>query len=335
LQGHRRLGALKHISENPDSYNASIYEISKKIDCVVFGGLSRNVAESIIMDHGSEKPLRRSELVNCIYRLFYGGHNATEIMTRLAMPLSSAFGVSPAKVDELVGCTDESSRLILIRAMFQNKVNNYIVKATQAGPFVAEQVLRHFKAEDNLLGEDEPLLFNASNPSINELMKAVKEDKKIGQWDNIRDCYLNEEGKPIIDGGGPNSVEKLKELIHDHFNPSAPKAKPPRMMTRSDVKSRQDAFKSKGFKTALEMVRQGDTDANTMEIDAQAYKLERIESVARVVLDCGGTKTKVLNGVLGAMDSVANFQKALIEQCSPEVAKKAKDAIEKAISGNK
>ena len=90
-----------------------------------------------------------------------------------------------------------------------------------------------------------------------------------------------------------------------------------------------------GFKTALEMVRQGDTDANTMEIDAQAYKLERIESVARIVLDCGGTKTKVLNSVLGAMDSVANFQKALIEQCTPEVAKKSKNAIEKAISGNK
>ena len=327
LQGHRRLLGLQHINLHPDKYSYSLYEMTKKVLVVTYSGLNRTLAESIIMDHGSEKPLHPSELIGCVYRLFYSGHNATEIMSRLVKPLAAAFRVPQAKVHELDATTDPAERMAIIRGMFQNVINSHVIRATQAGPWVAEQVLRHFKKEDGLLPKEEPLLFKANGPAIRTIMVAVKEDQKIGQFEGIKDAYINEDGKLVIDGGGPNSRGKLEEMIHLYFNPSE-KPKASRMMTSKDVKARQDSFKSKGFNTALQMVLQGETDANTVEIDAQAYRLEKIETIAKAIVAAGGTRDKTINEVLESMQSAGTFQRVLLTKCDNDVAKKAKEAIE-------
>jgi len=330
IQGYRRIGACKWIDSHPDQFSATLVNNVQKIPALVFSGISRDDAENMVMDHGSTKPLAKSEIVWSIFRLYYAGHSATEIMTRMAKQIARDLkGVSAADLQEYDAMTDPAQRKAWVRDKLQNVVNNQIIRSAKLGKAIAEQVIYYFKFTDGLLEESEQMMFKANTTALQRLSGAAKVDQDSAQFESVNELKLNDNNELVIRGGGPQIRGVLHELHNSFFNKGGGDATPQRMMPRREVEARASSFASKALKATLGMVT-GDTSTNVLEVDAEIYRLERIMETLTAFMDAGGFKVKTLTEVVDALlnKPTDEIEKLLGSHCDPEVGKKATAKLE-------
>ncbi len=273
LQGNRRGRAVLWLLEQPDT-DAELKEQISKLDCIVYTGLNEKETLSLIIDHGSEKPISRSEVVTAVWRLDLQFFTESQIIGLLYFALAKYSG-NERKLAE-VPAKPGKERDLFLKKWLHGTVGNYILAAAKMGNYVREQFLLTHKAEDKLLAPErkegdvtipaEVVEMRCNRDRITQLSAAKSADQKDKGW--------------TVDAGGEafNSlIEKFK--AQDKGEASEEKEKRPSV---KELREKADQFSSPAIRNAL-LVAAGDQDAgrSLVEFDDRLKRLTMVMDTLR------------------------------------------------------
>ncbi len=259
LQGNRRYWSVVELLEEPD-LPEDLREAISKLDCIVYTGLSEKETIALIIDHGGEKPISRSEVVSAVWRLDLQFFTEGQIIGLLYYALAKYSGNERKLLDVPAGPPKE--REAYLRKWLHGTVGNQMLAAAKMGDYVKSQFLLTRKSEDRLLAPErkegevtipaEVVEMKCSTTRITELSAAKSADQKEGGW------------SPENGGTAFNAlIEKFK--AQDKGEASEEKTKRPSV---KELEEKADQFKSPAIRNAL-LVAAGQTDAgrSLVEID--------------------------------------------------------------------
>lgn len=253
LQGNRRTLAGQELFNDP-ACPSDLKATLEKVQVIVYTGLTPQEEVGLIMDHGGERPICRTEVVLSVWRLDMQFYGEAEICVWMLNALASYTG-NMKKLNQLP--TEATARNKAIKTWLHGTVGNYILASSKMGDFVKEQFILHHKSEDKLLQDGEKVTMWCSRDRISALNTAKNDDMKDGTWDSEK--------------GGP----KFNALIEEYVKQDAGEKKPtgPRAMSQKDMNEKADQFKSPAIKSAFK-VAAGDPDAGRtlVDIDNAMYR---------------------------------------------------------------
>lgn len=250
--GEKRDAMKKSVAET----TASIVDALTKVDTYVYRNLTEEERLMLIMDHGSEKPISRTEVVNCCWRMDRQFFSEGDII-RLTYFALAKFTGNERKLSEVP--SESKAREAFLRKWLHGTVGNYILSAHRMGDYVREQFLLTMRSDDGLLKEGEKVEMRCSRDRITQLSAAKTKDKDV--WTS--------------EGGGPEFnalVEKFK--AEDAGDVAKDVRKRP---TVKDLTDKADVFKSAAIKKAL-WIAAGETGgkvAGLLEDDDRMYRDEQ------------------------------------------------------------
>jgi hypothetical protein len=262
LSGNRRTLAGQELFAEPD-LPSDLKEALSKTQVLVYNGLTPEEELTLVLDHGGEKPISKTEVLEAVWRLDKQFYSEARIISWMFQALAD-YTDNKRKLAELP--TEPKAREAALKKWFHGTVGNYMLAASRMGDFVREQmVLTHLK-EDKLLG-DRTVQMICSRTRITELSAAKTEDSKAGQWTGQ---------------GGPKFDELIAKFKAEDAGDPVTKAKRP---TVKELTDKADVFKSAPVKNAL-LVAAGNADAgkNLAELDDQLFRLNLVmETIAKTV----------------------------------------------------
>lgn len=297
LQGNRRFRAACALLEQPD-LPQDLHDALSKLDCIVYTGLSEQDTLSLIIDHGSEKPISRSEVVTAVWRLDRQFFNEGQIINLLYYALAKYSG-NERKLAE-VPTKPGKERDTFLKKWLHGTVGNYILAAAKMGDYVREQFLLTHKSEDKLLKPErkegdvtipaETVEMRCSRDRITQLSAAKSADQKDKGW------------TPELGGVAFNAlIEKFK----GQDSGAVPDEKNPRP-TVKELEEKADQFKNPAIRNAL-LVAAGNQEAGRSLVDMDD-RLTRLSFVMDTLR----------NGVANIIDpDVKAFVEAIISDTLP------------------
>lgn len=281
LQGNRRYRAAMWLLEQPDCSD-ELRENLSKIDVIEFTGLSEKDTLSLIIDHGSEKPIARSEVVAAVWRLDLQFFTESQIIGLLFFALAK-YTRNEQKLQEMP-TKPGKERDTFLRKWLHGTVGNQMLAAAKMGDYVKTQFLLTRKAEDRLLKPErkemiggvevtlpaETVEMRCSTTRITELSAAKSADQKAGGW------------TPTEGGEAFNKlIEKFK--AEDRGEEGTEKEKRPAV---KELREKADQFKNPAIRNAL-LVAAGDADAgrSLVELDDKLTRLTMVMDTLRNNVD--------------------------------------------------
>lgn len=264
LQGNRRTLAGQELY-NDSACPSDLKEALAKVQVIVYSGLTPQEEVTLIMDHGGERPICRTEVVLSVWRLDMQFYGEAEICVWMLNALASYTG-NLKKLNQLP--TEPSARTKAIKTWLHGTVGNYILAASKMGNFVKEQFILHHKSEDKLLQEGEKVTMWCSRDRISALNTAKGEDVRDGNWDSEK--------------GGPKFNALIEQYVKEDAG-TTEKNRGPRAMSQKDLNEKADQFKSPMLKSAFK-VAAGDPDAGRqlVDLDNAMYRLQLVtEALAK------------------------------------------------------
>lgn len=179
LRGNRRTLAGQQIFMDKTS-SQELIDSLKKVDVLVYTGLTPGEELALILDQGGEKPIARSEILSAVWRMSKNFFSETEIILQMYFVLARYTG-REKKLLEVNAITRDADRKKALHDWFHGSVGNYMLKALTMGDFVVDQMMLTHLAEDGLLLPDQRVTAKMSRDRIGELSKAKTYDEKEGQ----------------------------------------------------------------------------------------------------------------------------------------------------------
>lgn len=271
LKGNRRVTAVQELLRDK-ALPSDLKEAIAQLDTIYVEGLSDKELTELVLDHGSQKPLSRSETVKAIWRLQKQMYSEREIIILMYHQLSRFTGQT-RKAYEAQQLPPGNGREEFLKKWLHGTVGNYLMAAGQMGDRVKEQLILTETGLDRALSKEETdkVEFKVTRDRVNKLGTAKKEDKESQSgWDN------NTGGKAF------NAlIEKFK--AEDTGAPTEKSSRPtPKQM--ADVAETMKSRLSVAYKHCsgnLSDGEKGQIDA----LDTEMYRTERISAIARNNLD--------------------------------------------------
>lgn len=209
LKGNRRTMAAQELIADPKCPQDLLKNLSN-VDVFVYSDLSQQEETELILDHGSQKPLTRVEIVKAVRRLQKQMYSERDIIILLYNQLARYTG-NTRKAYEAQAIPAGEEREKFLKSWLHGTVGNFIMSAGQMGEFVWEQFILTDLAIDRALTEDEKkkVKFTTSRDRIGKLASAKKEDKEKASW--------------TVADGGPKFNALIEEYIKEDSG-----VKPPR-----------------------------------------------------------------------------------------------------------
>lgn len=211
LKGNRRTLSAQELVADPKCPQDLLKALST-VDVFVYSDLSQNEETELILDHGSQKPLTRVEIVKAVWRLQRQMYSERDIIILMYNQLARYTG-NTRKAYEAQSLAAGEEREKFLKSWLHGTVGNFIMAAGQMGDLVKEQFLLTDLAIDRALTEDEKkqVKFTTSRDRINKLASAKKADKEKGGWDVVK--------------GGESFNKLLEEFIAEDAGGPKPRKK--------------------------------------------------------------------------------------------------------------
>jgi hypothetical protein len=284
LSGFRRTWAGQELYAD-GSISADLKEALGKVDIIVYSNLTEKERLQLILDHGSEKPICRTETVAAVWRLVAQMYPEKDVIRQLYFALARYTG-NERKLRELPSENDPRAREKALHKWLHGTVGNYIMAAMGMGQYVRDQFILTHKAEDGLLDATvgEKVEMRCSRQRIQELSQAKStDDKTDAGWSFASGGKsFNEliERFKAEDAGGP-TVEKITRL------------------TAKQLEQMADNYQSDLAKSLCKRAA-GQEAEGLADLDAEAF---RVQAIIKVLLDVTdhipkGQHTVDLHGLL-------------------------------------
>lgn len=235
LQGNRRTRAGKLLFTDPTSPQ-ELVDALKKVDVVVYTGLTDQERQQLIMDHGGTKPLAKSEIVRACWRLDLAGYSEIDIINLMYFSLADYTG-NKRKLAEVPA--KKSERDAFLRKWLHGTVGNFILKGNRMGEYVRDQFHLTALAEDKLLPANASVEMKCSRDRITALSAAAEQDKASESgWDP--------------DNGGPEFNALIEKFKAEDAGVQEKETNGKRL-TPKELEERANAFSSPLTRAALLM----------------------------------------------------------------------------------
>lgn len=238
-----------------DLTNAVVDQLGK-VDVYVYKGLSEEERLMLIMDHGSEKPISRTEVVNCCWRMDRQFFSEGDII-RLTYFALAKFTGNERKLSEVP--TEAKAREAFLRKWLHGTVGNFILAAHKMGDYVRTQFILTMRAEDGLLREGEKVEMRCTRDRITQLSATKTKEKEV---------WSPDKGSPDFNA----MVEKFKAEDAGILD-REPKKRP----SIKELNDKADVFKSVAIRKALLIAagETGDKVTGLLEDDDRMYRDEQ------------------------------------------------------------
>lgn len=266
LSGNRRTLASQKLLEDT-ALPADLKDALQKMDVLVYKGLSDNERLALVIDHGSEKAISRTELVLAVWRLAKAFYSEIDIIKLLYFALAQYTGQAAKKLPEIAKISDEKARTDSLRKWLHGTVGNYMLAAAKMGEYVRTQFILTHKSQDNMLAEGEKVEVNISRERVTLLSKARTTDEANAGW--------------TVENGGEQFNEMLAKFkAEDAGESERVSSKRP---SAKELKDRVDVFRSQPMKRVLLLAAEGPSEA-TKGLPEDDERLYRDEQVLATVL---------------------------------------------------
>lgn len=185
LQGNRRASAAQQLLSDP-ACPADLRDALLKTEVLVYKGLNEQERLGVILDHGEEKPISRTELVQAVWRLDKLFFSETAIILKMYFALAKFTG-NERKLGAMP--KDEREKEKYLKKWFHGTVNNYMLCGHRLGEYVKQQVILTERSRDGFLQPDEKVEIMMNRGRIEELTKAMNAEKEL---------WSPEEGSPLF-----------------------------------------------------------------------------------------------------------------------------------------
>lgn len=245
-----------NIKKNLPDMVATIVENLGKVEVSVYKGLSEEERLTLILDHGSMKPISRTEVVNTVWRMDKSFFSEGDII-RIAYFSLADFTGNKRKLSEVP--QETKAREAYLRKWLHGTVGNFILSAARMGDYVREQFMLTHRAEDNLLREGEKVEMKCTRDRITQLSAAKTKDK---------DVWTSEEGGPEFNA----LIAKFKAEDAGAIDKEVKKR-----LTPKELNDKADVYQSKAIKKALWIAagETGDKVQGLLDDDARMYRDEQ------------------------------------------------------------
>ncbi len=256
LSGNRRTLAGQELYNDPQC-PADLKEALSKVAVIEYTGLTEEEILTLVLDHGGEKPICKTEVVLSVWRLDKQMYSEKQICTWMVNALADYTG-NKRKLQELP--SETAAREKAVHRWLHGTVGNYILAASKLGHYVRDQFILTHKAEDKLLVEGEKVEMKCDRTRIADLTTARGKDMKDGSWSTTGGNATGTEFDKLI--------EKYKEE-----DKTGKKDKVERLSVK-DLEAKADQFSSPGIKAAF-AVAAGNSEAGRQlhDIDTANYAL--------------------------------------------------------------
>lgn len=276
LQGNRRYRAAMALLESPDCPD-EVKENLSKLDCIVYTGLSEQETLGLIIDHGSEKPISRSEVVEAVWRLDRQFFSEGQIINLMFYALAKYSG-NERKLNEIPKAGKEREQAL--KKWFHGTVGNYMLAAAKMGDYVRRQFILTHKAEDRLLRPERKEVIDGQETTIPaETVEMRCSRDRITQLSAAKSADQKDKGwTPETGGEAFNSlIEKFKgQDAGVVANDTTPRP------SSKELREKADLFSSPAIRNAL-LVAAGDQDAgrSLVEFDDRLKRLTMVMDTLR------------------------------------------------------
>lgn len=293
LKGNRRVSAVQALLVDKN-IPVALKEGIEKLEVIFYEDLTEQEITELVLDHGSQKPLSRVEVIQACWRLQRQMRSEKDIILLLYHQLARFTG-NAQKAYEAAQLPEGPARIKHLHTWLHGTVGNYILAVGSMGERVREQFLLTERKSDRALTEEEKarVQFTVQRTRVNELISAKKKDEKEGA------------GWSPVEGGVEFNALIEKYIKEDKGEDVGDAKKKP---TATQMKSAGDAMKS-GLRDVyhhcaglLSPEKVGAIDA----LDVELFRLEQIKKATREVVDkvevgaqfSGGEVRELLNLLL-------------------------------------
>lgn len=284
LKGNRRVTAVQAMLADPNLPN-DLRKAIEKLDVLFYEKLTEKEITELVLDHGSQKPLTRVEVLLACWRLQTQMYSEKDICTIMYQLLARYTG-NVQQANEAANMPEGPARTKYLTEWLHGTLGNYILAAGRMGDFVREQFILTDTAVDRKLTDEEEkkLVMRIKRGRINQLSSAIKKDRENGSWNNK--------------DHGTEFDAKIAEFIAEDAGTGPSTAdKEPKPSTTAMLNSAESMKSSLGL-AYLHCA--GKLDAakkvDIVELDLELDRLEQIKATARQVVDRVDLKGKFGGG---------------------------------------
>lgn len=258
LSGNRRTLAGQELYNDPTT-SPELKEALSKVMVTEYTGLTEEETLQLVLDHGGEKPICKTEVVFSCWKLQKQLYTEKQICSWLVNALAD-YTNNKRKLAVLP--SEPAARDKMIHRWLHGTVGNYILAAANLGAYVREQFILTHKGEDRLLKDGEKIEMKTDRTRINDLVTARGKDQKNLSWKTLPD-------------GSASGEEFDKEI--EKFKDEDRKGKKDKLdrPTVKELEDKADQFSSAAVKMAF-LVSSGKPDAGRTlhEIDQANYRAQ-------------------------------------------------------------
>jgi hypothetical protein len=326
LRGNRRLAAVQSMLRDatlPADLRAAISEL----DVFFYEGLTDKETTEMVVDHGSQKPLSRVEVVKTCWRLQKQMYSEREIITLMYQQLARYTG-NTRKAYEAQQLPAGEAREKFLTTWLHGTVGNFILSAGQMGELMREQFILTERALDRNLSDSEKqgVKFETSRKRITELSAAKKKDKDSAAGWNPQT-------------GGPEFNALVEKFIQEDKGP-----KPGRKeaFSAEQMKDVADSMQSPGMRAAFLKCAGALPEGERQKLDTldtEYYRRDKVFATLTVNVDRieNPTFAAVIRAILTGTDGqvaealstlIVKAEPAVVVEATPEVVKTPEVVVE-------
>ena len=157
----------KRIFDNRTTLTKEVVDNLSKVEVIVHEGLTEEEEMTIVFNHGSMKPISRTETVMGIWRMDRNIVFSVSDIIRVQYFNLARFSGNERKLSTLP--TDPKEREKTLKKWFHGTLDNFILTAHRLGDYVKEQFIMTMKAQDKLLQAGEKVEMECSRERITQL----------------------------------------------------------------------------------------------------------------------------------------------------------------------
>lgn len=235
LRGNRRVTAVQQMLAD-GKLPSDLRDAIAKLDVIYLSDMTEKEITEYVLDHGSQKPLTRVEVLKAAWRLQRQMYSERDIITMLYQLLARYTG-NTRKAYEAQQLPQGEAREKFLSKWLHGTVGNYMLPGGTMGEFVREQFILTDLAQDrNLTDEEkEKWKMTVTRDRISALVSAKKKDKETSGW--------------TPENGGETFNAKIAEFIAEDARPEGA-ASGPKKITSAQMETTAEAMQS-GFRFAF------------------------------------------------------------------------------------
>jgi hypothetical protein len=288
LRGNRRIAAAQALLKDP-TINPELRKALESIEAFSYEGLDERSTTELVLDHGSQKPLSRVEVIKATWRLQRLMYSEKDIIVLCYQQLAKFTG-NARKAWEASQLPPGDARDKVLSTWLHGTVGNFLLAVGQMGELLREQLLLTELEKDRNLTDDEKkkVKFRVDRARVTELTKAKNKDKGGPGW--------------TVDAGGPEFNALVEKFIKEDAAPDNGNKKKKDRPDVETVQSAADAMQSgMGLAMRAAIGKLADGEKSKLDsLDAEYHRRDKVFAIlsASVPNIKDETLSKLLTAIL-------------------------------------